>query len=189
MADLVLSGNTSGAITLSAPSVAGTNTLTLPALTGTVLTNKTAGTVLQVVQATYNTQVTVSTSTYTDTGLSASITPTSTTSKILVSIQQTCATSGGTSNGLGIKLLRNGSDIFNPSPTDATGPYIFYASTSNIYSVINIQYLDSPSSTSSTTYKTQGRPYAPASSQVAYFQPSGATQNGISVITLMEIMA
>ena len=36
MADLVLSGNTSGAITISAPSVAGTNTITLPAGTGTV---------------------------------------------------------------------------------------------------------------------------------------------------------
>jgi hypothetical protein len=38
MADLVLSGNTSGAITISAPAVAGTNTLTLPANTGTVIT-------------------------------------------------------------------------------------------------------------------------------------------------------
>ena len=38
MANLVLSGDTSGAITISAPSVAGTNTLTLPANTGTVIT-------------------------------------------------------------------------------------------------------------------------------------------------------
>ena len=37
MADIVLTGNTSGAITVAAPAVAGTNTLTLPATTGTVL--------------------------------------------------------------------------------------------------------------------------------------------------------
>ena len=38
MADIVLTGNTSGAITVSAPAVSGTNTLTLPATTGTLAT-------------------------------------------------------------------------------------------------------------------------------------------------------
>lgn len=37
MASIVVSGNTSGAITISAPDVSGTNTLTLPASTGTVI--------------------------------------------------------------------------------------------------------------------------------------------------------
>jgi len=37
MSSVVLSGDTSGAITLAAPAVAGTNTITLPAATGTVL--------------------------------------------------------------------------------------------------------------------------------------------------------
>jgi len=37
MSSVVISGNTSGAITLSAPDVSGTNTATLPAATGTVL--------------------------------------------------------------------------------------------------------------------------------------------------------
>ncbi len=39
MSSVVISGNTSGTITLDAPAVAGTTTLTLPATTGTVLTN------------------------------------------------------------------------------------------------------------------------------------------------------
>jgi len=39
MSSVVISGDTSGAITLSAPAVAGTNTLTLPAVTGTILTS------------------------------------------------------------------------------------------------------------------------------------------------------
>jgi hypothetical protein len=38
MSSVVISGDTSGAITLSAPAIAGTNTLSLPAVTGTVLT-------------------------------------------------------------------------------------------------------------------------------------------------------
>jgi hypothetical protein len=38
MASMILSGDTSGAITVSAPAVAGTNTITFPANTGTVLT-------------------------------------------------------------------------------------------------------------------------------------------------------
>jgi hypothetical protein len=43
MASLVLSGNTSGSITISSPSVSGTNTLTLPASTGTVLITNGSG--------------------------------------------------------------------------------------------------------------------------------------------------
>ena len=37
MSSMVLSGDTSGAITLAAPAVSGTNTATLPAATGTVM--------------------------------------------------------------------------------------------------------------------------------------------------------
>jgi len=39
MSSIVVSGDTSGAITIAAPAVAGTNTLTLPALTGTMQIN------------------------------------------------------------------------------------------------------------------------------------------------------
>tara|TARA_R110000803_G_scaffold53614_1_gene109945 strand:+ start:433 stop:1017 length:585 start_codon:yes stop_codon:yes gene_type:complete len=50
MANIVLTGDTSGAITIAAPAAAGTNTLTLPAETGTILTSNTStGKILQVV--------------------------------------------------------------------------------------------------------------------------------------------
>ena len=39
MSSVVIAGDTSGSVTLSAPAVAGTTTLTLPATTGTVLTS------------------------------------------------------------------------------------------------------------------------------------------------------
>jgi hypothetical protein len=43
MASLVLTGDTSGQVTIAAPAVAGTTTLTLPATTGTVLNDATCG--------------------------------------------------------------------------------------------------------------------------------------------------
>ena len=39
MSSVVISGDTSGAITLAAPSIAGTNTITLPAVTSTIATD------------------------------------------------------------------------------------------------------------------------------------------------------
>jgi len=61
MSSVVISGDTSGAITLAAPSVAGTNTATLPAATGTVMVSGN-----QPAFATYaNSSQTVATSTYT----------------------------------------------------------------------------------------------------------------------------
>jgi hypothetical protein len=45
MSSVVISGDTSGAITLAAPAVAGTNTLTLPAITGNVITSADTGSV------------------------------------------------------------------------------------------------------------------------------------------------
>ena len=58
MADIVLTGNTSGAITIAAPAVAGTNTLTLPASTGTVVTDTApaVGGIIQVVNKVISTQ-------------------------------------------------------------------------------------------------------------------------------------
>jgi len=168
-------------------SLAGTNVFTSGKL---VTAAQPVGAVLQVVQANTTTQVVVSTSTYTDTGLSASITPTSATSKILVLVAQNfyaSAPSGGT--GGGIKLLRGSIDIYNPSPSDTNGPYSHYISTTSYYTVINMQYLDSPATTSSITYKTQGKMYSASSSQVVTFQTNGSSTSAISSMILMEIAA
>jgi hypothetical protein len=192
MSQVRVSGNASGTgiLTVTSPNTNSNRTLTLPDNTGTLLSTASAGTVLQVVQATYSTQVVVSTNTYTDTGLSASITPTSSTSKILVLVQQNVSsTVSSGSTGLGLKLLRGVTDIYNPSPTDSTGPYLFYTSAINLYSMLNLQYLDSPATTSSTTYKTQGRPYSSAVGQNAIFQTTGGVQVGTSSMILMEIAA
>ena len=147
------------------------------------------GGVLQVVQGTTNTTTTVSANTYTDTTLSASITPTSSSSKILVLInQQSVVSVYAGPNGLGLRLLRGSTPIFDPSPLDGAGsPFLIYGTAvSGIFTTVSFSYLDSPATTSSTTYKTQGRPYDSSLS-------SSIFQNGVtkatSTITLLEIAA
>ena len=175
------------------------NTFTLPAETGTLLTsasnaNFPAGSVLQVVSATTSTQVTISGTTYTDSGLSASITPTSATSKILVLVNQQMyhytSASGAISSG--VRLLRDSTSILDPA-TDGTGPlepYLEIGGASEIYNSFrhSINYLDSPATTSSVTYKTQGKLRASGSGRAISFQ-TDLTTDGTSTIILMEIAA
>jgi len=166
-------------------SLAGTNIIT----NGKVVTSgMPVGAVLQVVQANTTTSVIVATNSYTDIGLSASITPVSSSSKILI-ITNVQGYAPGSGNGYGIQLLRQGTIVWNPSPADSTGPYYNYSSTGGgIWGSSALMYLDSPSSTSSQTYKIQGRPYN-YSVDTARFQTAGSTNSGGSSMILMEIAA
>jgi hypothetical protein len=138
-----------------------------------------AGAVLQVVNATYSTSTSNSTSTYADTGLTATITPLFSTSKILIIVDQNGLYKSSASNttSMNIQLLRGATNIGVFSQSDT---YTFTASENQVGSA-SYNYLDSPATTSATTYKTQ-------------FSSRGNTafvnvQNGssISTITLMEI--
>ena len=134
-----------------------------------------AGTVLQVVQATYATSTTTSTSTYVDTGLTASITPLSATSKILVIVSQQGLYTAATNYFCGLRLLRGASSILVCGAAGSPNGGAFYIPNSSI------SFLDSPATTSSTTYKTQ----------FASLNNNGAVgvqiSNETSTITLMEI--
>ena len=176
MSSVIISGDTSGAITVSAPAVAGTNTLTLPALTGTVLTNKTAGTVLQVVQGTYSTETETSSSTFTDTGLTASITPSSASNKVLVIVSQDI---GKRTNDMqaNLRLMRGATSLGNFASL-ATNSAVSVFGSGN-----GGAYLDSPATTSATTYKTQFN----SSNGLAAARVCNGGQ--LSTITLMEIAA
>ncbi len=156
-------------------------TLTLGASGDTINVAGTAGTgfgkILQVVQGSTSSEVTHSTS-YADTGLSAAITPSSTSNKILIMVNQHCFAAGD--GGSSMKILRDSTSIYTPGES-----YAFYFDGASIdarqYHSFN--YLDSPSSTSAITYKTQGR---------AYNSNAFKTQNGgyfTSFITLMEVAA
>ena len=146
------------------------------------------GKVLQVVSATYSTGTTVASETYADTGLSASITPTSATSKILVLVTQAYGmTRTQTTVGYGLKIRRDSTDIFNGSTTYQASYFYLDGNTNakEVYSYTNYTYLDSPSSTSALTYKTQGRAYLSSNSGSVTFQIG----SGTSTITLLEIGA
>ena len=179
---IVLVGSTSGSITLQEPAVAGTTVLDLPAVSGTIVTTGSpqSGSVLQVVNGTYATQVSNSTTTYADTGLTASITPKFATSTILVIVTHTQSqkTAGNSNSGLTLNLCRNGSQIieYTDSLGSTNSALINQFSSSFIYS-------DSPATTSSTTYKTQFKNnFAAAAVLVQH-------SNKQSTITLMEIAA
>lgn len=111
------------------------------------------GKVLQVVSATTTTAVSNTTTSYVDSGLSASITPSATSSKILILTQQMLQIGGTEDSQASLKLLRGSTQIQVP------GNYEVYLASrtqsTQIKVVANLAYLDSPSTTSSTTYKTQ----------------------------------
>ena len=119
------------------------------------------GKVLQVVQATYSTVTTVTSLTMTDTGLSASITPSSATSKVLVLVSQPIWIDRITSNAaMNLRLMRDATRIYGSPDTGGGGgdSLLGQAGSSTriqLRSNYTITYLDSPATTSATTYKTQ----------------------------------
>lgn len=140
-----------------------------------------AGSVLQVVQGSYSTGASTSSTSYGDTGLTATITPTSASSKILVMVSHNGVSKnvGNVSNGVNIQLLRGATVV------SIFGRLVGYDNQNN-YNVgfySGVDYLDSPATTSAVTYKTQFANYA-ASSSVEI-----NANSAISYITLMEIAA
>jgi hypothetical protein len=151
----------------------GTNGLTFNNAT----TQNSGGKVLQVVQAIYQTAVTTTSTSYVDTGLSLSITPLFSTSKIAVIICQTLSPTTAASNTYGSwRVLRGATEIYQDARINmymqfAHGDYSCYL-------------LDSPATTSATTYKTQM--LTGSGSYVLEAQHANLRQ---STIMLMEIAA
>ena len=133
------------------------------------------GKVLQVVGASTSTQVGVTANSYTDTGLTADITPASTSNKVLVLIHQSIGKTAA-NTWTDIKLLRGSTQIGLFASVAYTGE-----ATANYIGTTGCSFLDTPSSTSSLTYKTQFRNVAAAGTVNAQ------VDSGLSSITLMEI--
>lgn len=182
-------GNVPGNLTVSGNATISGSSATVNG--DEVRTLGTSGAILQVVSVNTDTKVTVSTGTFTDTGLSASITPTSSSNKILVLVnQQFNVRRSVDSNGHGLQLLRGSTTIWE-SAKNSTGGLMNYMNGvggRSFWGYATIQYLDSPATTSSTTYKTQGRPYLTTSSGLVDYQRDQTDANGRSTITLMEIV-
>ena len=146
------------------------------------------GKVLQVVSATTTTATTVASTTLTDTTLTATITPTSATSKILVLITQNVyiARSSG-EQGAGMVVYRDATSVFDLNQTGVGASFFSGTGVTALETrhIVSISYLDSPATTSATTYKTQARAELITNSGAVYFQNGSKP----STITLMEIGA
>tara|TARA_B100000214_G_scaffold199822_2_gene144699 strand:+ start:430 stop:960 length:531 start_codon:yes stop_codon:yes gene_type:complete len=162
--------------------------------TGSFLSTMPSGTVIQVVSSTLTSAVTATGTSIVDTGLTATITPTSASNKVYVNGYITIGTQ---SFYVYCWLVRGSSQILHgdtagsrPTVTIA-GPQ--YAGGHEIYGFepTPFQYLDSPNTTSATTYKIQIRQYTTNAWYVNRTHSDRDNTNyeprGTSVITLMEI--
>ena len=117
-----------------------------------------AGAVLQVVNAAHASSASSSSSTYADSGLTASITPSSSSNKVLVIATLNGIQTRDNRTWLNAKLLRGASDIV-ANFTQRAGYLQKYGGTASDYhrgvGGAVCCYLDSPSTTSSTAYKVQ----------------------------------
>ena len=146
------------------------------------------GKVLQVVAATTSSLADVLSTTFTDTNLTASITPTLATSKVLVLVSQNMGVYRVTSvAAAAMRLQRGATTVYDSSGTNNNSAMKIGATgASEVYMTGNfaISFLDSPATTSSTTYKTQGRVQTTSNSASVSFQDGGT-----SSIILLEIGA
>lgn len=138
-----------------------------------------AGKILQVVSTTYSTETANSAGTSINTGLLGTITPTLSSSRIMIMFSQGDVSVSSNTVFIGLELARGTTQIFAPVvfsgglSTGGSGPR---------YS-ISSQYVDSPATTSPTVYKTQFR--VSAGTGTAYVQRDSSTASMI----LMEVAA
>ena len=173
----IITSSGSGTITL------GQSNETVALGSGATASGFGGGKVLQIVQAQTNTAKSMGGQSYVDTNLTGAITPSASNSKVLVLINQ--AGSVAISSGAGQKfamfnLVRGSTEVTAISQRCATS-----SGSAVDFPIFNgIVYLDSPSTTNATTYKTQMKITAAGSMDILVQQNSG-----YSTITLIEIGA
>ena len=139
----------------------------------------TLGKVLQIVNGTAASQVGVTANNSADTGLSASITPSATSSKILIICNHGLFTKSAAQTYCTLSLMRGSSSIYG------IGNAFYSESDGQLrLPVLSFSFLDSPSTTSATTYKTNIN--CPAGSSGTIYS---SFQNQQSTIQLIEIGA
>lgn len=195
---IVLQSSGGGSVTIAEPTTASNFTQTLPASTGTVLTTGSpqSGGVIQVVSATKTDTFSSSSTSMVDiTGLSVSITPKFNTSKILVSYQ-VCGSQDNTATkqNVFIQLVRTSTAIGIGTvggAQNASGEIVGGTTTDANHVTLRdtLTFLDSPATTSATTYKLQGMSWN--SGITWYINRRGLNGSFVfaSSITVMEIAA
>ena len=147
--------------------------------------------VLQVVSTTKTDTFTMASTTYADvTGLSATITPSSATSKIYVLAIVSSGSQAGT-NASAIRLMRTTTAIAVADAASNRTPSSSSAEVAtNTQATLAVNFLDSPATTSATTYKVQLRSNTASTVTVnrSFSDVDAATSNRtVSTLTLMEV--
>ena len=193
-----LVGSSSGSVSLAAPATTsgGANrVLTLPDINSTLDTTGRAGNVLQVKQSTYTGVFSTSSATMVDTGLSVSITPTSSSSKILVTVSLGSFQNGGRLKRAMMNIVRDSTNVLigdARTGTECTAVVAPRASDDNYAQIpLAFTFLDSPSTTSATTYKAQAS--RGEDTGTVYLNGNAGADassgNAASTIVVMEIAA
>ena len=158
-----------------------------------VRTVGTSGAILQVVHFSTSTNTATTSSTFTDTALTASITPTSSSNKIMVHVVANAGWSRSSSASWagGLRILRDSTVI--DTPADSSGPISFYTAIFGQTANPGISRAqqsffayDSPATTSSVTYKAQ---IASRDGVAQTELNTTGTTNATSHIILMEVVA
>jgi hypothetical protein len=148
-------------------------------VTGTVPTANGGNKIAQTLNVINNTEVASSSSTYATTGLNLNITPSATSSKILIIVTQAGVGKNNSDTKCNLKLQRGTTDIHQ---FDNDAGYN-NGTTSNYVGSSSVCYLDSPNTTSQTNYRTIFASHSDTSNV------SVNTNGSDSTMTLMEILA
>jgi hypothetical protein len=156
-----------------------------------------AGSVLQVISTTKLDAFQSTSGTMVDiTGLSVNITPTSASNKILIIVSMIVSADSWDTGGMAVNLVRNSTNLAvgtSGSSLNATSGYNAWSNgagnTGGNFSPMIISFVDSPSTTSSTTYKLQGRNNTGGYSFTVGRRMNDTAYGFSSTITVMEIAA
>ena len=198
--DAHVSGIAASKLTGALPAISAANltaipaaniTGTLPAISGANLTGLPAGSVLQVVSTTITSNVsfgTAASDAWVDIK-SLAITPSATSSKILIIWNFLAGIRDGNYPAIKTQWLRDSTVVYGPTRLEC-----YYGKASNTEGIarrsyVSGTYLDSPNTTSAVTYKIQGDNESGSSNTGTYggniYAGSGAGAN--TAVTLMEI--
>ena len=137
------------------------------------------GKVLQVQTSfTCTSSVNTTNTSYTDTGYSVAITPSATTSKILLYFQSTIQSSGGRNS---LTFNRSGYGDLHGDISSANNIVNYENTSPNGNSTANMMYIDSPSTTSAITYKVR---FKTSGSNTIYL---GGHDSSAQILFAMEI--
>ncbi len=146
-----------------------------------------SGSVIQTTQSIYNTHNPITSTSYVDTGVSGSITPRFADSQVLVrcAVQMGCSHANG--NEVYIKMMRGSTEIETYERPihmyDGGSP----SGNPHMDSTVIFEFLDSPATTSSTTYKLQAKVLAGGRIRINDYAVTAT--GSASMITLQEITA